>query len=86
VLQKDLVDYTDNLLNVASPGLRNGEDPPRGTAIVTRFQDHLLAFQPQTKAQEIVHSAAVGQFGKFRDERRQRSNVSSGGLANVLWG
>ncbi|MGF6889104.1 tetrahydromethanopterin S-methyltransferase subunit B [Nocardia sp. GAS34] len=86
VLQKDLVDYTDNLLNVAFPGLQDGEDPPGGTAVVTRFQDHLLAFQPQTKAQEIVHAAAIEQFARFDDERRQRINASSGGLPNVLWG
>jgi len=84
-LQKDLVDYTDNLLNVAFPGLQQGEDPPGGTVIVTRFQEDLLAFQPQTKSQEIVHAAAIAQFAKFDDERRQRINASSGGLPDVLW-
>ncbi|MCX4094398.1 DUF4239 domain-containing protein [Nocardia sp. alder85J] len=85
VLRQDLVDYTDNLLDVAFPALRDGQDPPGGTALVTRFQDHLLAFQPQTRAQEIVHQAAIAQFAQFDEQRRHRINASAGGLPNVLW-
>ncbi len=85
VLQKDLADYTDNLLNVAFPDLRKGEDPPGGTMLETRFQRDLLSFQPQTRPQEIIHQAAIEQFAKFDDERRQRINAGSGGLPDVLW-
>ncbi|MQY21090.1 hypothetical protein NRB20_41990 [Nocardia sp. RB20] len=86
VLQQDLVDYTNNLLTVAFPDLRAGQDPPGGTAIVGRFQQHLLAFEPRTRTQEIVHTAAIEQFAKFDDQRRERINATAGGLPDVLWG
>ncbi|RMI29943.1 bestrophin-like domain [Nocardia stercoris] len=85
VLRQDLTDYTGNLLTVAFPDLRDGIDPPGGTAIVGRFQGHLLAFQPQTKSQEIVHAAAIDQFAKFDELRRHRIDAGSGGIPDVLW-
>ncbi|MFD0362232.1 hypothetical protein ACFQZZ_12360 [Nocardia sp. GCM10030253] len=84
-LRRDLVDYTDNVLTVAWPALRAGEEPMGGTALVTRFQEHLLAFQPQTKAEEIVHAATIDQFARFDQDRRHRINATSGGVPGVLW-
>ncbi|MEU8900097.1 hypothetical protein [Nocardia sp. NPDC048505] len=85
VLQRDLVDYTEDVLAVVFPTLRAGEEPMGGTALVTRFQEHLLAFQPSTPAQEIVHAATIEQFAAFDSDRRHRINASQGGIPDVLW-
>ncbi|ATL67298.1 bestrophin-like domain [Nocardia terpenica] len=85
VLQRDLIDYTDNVLNVAWPALQNGVEPMGGTALVTRFQQHMLDFQPHTEADKIVHSAVITQFAQFDQVRRHRINDSSGGIPTVLW-
>ncbi|WP_405180648.1 DUF4239 domain-containing protein [Nocardia sp. NBC_01377] len=85
VLRQDLIDYTDNMLLVCFPALRRGEEPAGGTALVTRFQEHLLAFQPETAAEGIVHAATIDQFARFDQERRHRINAASGGIPDVLW-
>ncbi|KZM69275.1 DUF4239 domain-containing protein [Nocardia terpenica] len=85
VLQKDLVDYTDNAINVAWPALRKGEESTIGTALVTRFQQHLLAFHPQTESDKIVHAAAIEQFAHFIQVRLHRLADSSGGIPNLMW-
>ncbi|TQM26240.1 DUF4239 domain-containing protein [Nocardia bhagyanarayanae] len=84
-LQRDLVDYADNVLTEAWPALREGREPMGGTALVTRFQTNLLAFEPQTTAQEIVHAATIEQFAQFDSDRRHRINATAGGMPDVLW-
>lgn len=85
ILREDLVAYTDNVLTVAWPALREGEEPQGGTALVTRFQEHLLAFEPQTSAQEIIHAAALDEFASFDSARRHRINATANGLPAVMW-
>ncbi|MFC9896522.1 hypothetical protein ACFVMC_22785 [Nocardia sp. NPDC127579] len=85
VLQRDLVLYTEDVLRVVFPTLRAGEEPMGGTALVTRFQEDLLRFQPETPAQEILHAATIDQFAAFDSDRRHRINASQGGIPNVLW-
>ncbi|MGV9615211.1 bestrophin-like domain [Nocardia xishanensis] len=85
LLQKDLVDYADNVLTEAWPALREGREPMGGTALVTRFEVNLLAFEPKTTAQEIVHAATIEQFARFDSDRRHRINATAGGLPDVLW-
>ncbi|MEV0295361.1 hypothetical protein [Nocardia sp. NPDC050710] len=86
VLQQDLIAYTDNMLNVCFPALREGEEPMGGTALVNRFQGHLLDFEPRTKSEEIVHAATIDQFARFDQDRRHRINATAGGIPDVLWG
>ncbi|MBH0780318.1 bestrophin-like domain [Nocardia bovistercoris] len=85
LLQQDLRDYTDNMLDEAFPALRRGAEPVGGTALVTRFQGHLLAFQPDTASEQIVHAATIDQFARFDQERRHRINAAAGGIPDVLW-
>jgi hypothetical protein len=84
-LQKDLKAYTWSVVHVAWPAQQKGQDPKGGTELVTKVQQDLLAFQPQTKAQEILHAAAIQQFAQFSQIRRQRINDASGGIPDVLW-
>ncbi len=84
-LQKDLKAYAWNVIHVVWPAQQKGQDPKGGTALVTRFQNDLLSFEPRTKAQEILHAAAIQQFAQFSQVRRQRINDASGGIPDVLW-
>lgn len=84
-LQADLVAYTENALHEAWPALREGREPRGGTALVSRFQVNLLAFEPATRTQEIVHAATIDQFARFDADRRHRINATAGGLPDVLW-
>lgn len=85
VLEQDLVAYTSDVLEVVWPALRRGEEPPGGTVLVTRFQEHLLAFEPGTNSAGIVHAAAIDQFAQFDQDRRHRISVTSKRIPDVLW-
>ncbi|QLY28936.1 DUF4239 domain-containing protein [Nocardia huaxiensis] len=85
LLRQDLAAYTDNVITVAWPALRRGDEPTGGTALVTRFQEHLLAFQPRTEAESIVHAATIDQFADFDQQRRHRIGAAASSLPDVLW-
>ncbi|MET9215915.1 MULTISPECIES: bestrophin-like domain [unclassified Nocardia] len=85
LLREDLADYTRDVLDVVWPALREGEEPMGGTALVTRFQGHLLEFRPSSSAEEIVHAATIDQFARFDSDRRHRINATKGGIPDVLW-
>ncbi|GEM30460.1 hypothetical protein NN3_14670 [Nocardia neocaledoniensis NBRC 108232] len=85
ILRADLVAYTRDVREVVWPALQRGEEPMGGTALVTRFQGHLLEFRPADTAQEIVHAATIDQFARFDSDRRHRINATKGGIPDVLW-
>ncbi|MFC4123475.1 bestrophin-like domain [Nocardia rhizosphaerae] len=85
VLRDDLTAYTRDVLDVVWPALQRGEEPMGGTALVTRFQTHLLEFRPVDGPQEVVHAATIDQFARFDSDRRHRINATKGGIPDVLW-
>jgi len=84
-LQAMLRDYTRYVIEEAWPAQRRGDIPEGGTELTTAFQDRLLSFQPQTRAEETLHVETVGQFSDFVDYRRQRLHSVSIGLPAPLW-
>jgi hypothetical protein len=84
-LQAMLRDYTEYVIEEAWPAQQRGVIPEGGTVRVTAFQEKLLSFQPQTRAEEVLHAETIRQFGIFVDDRRQRLYSVSTRLPNVLW-
>jgi hypothetical protein len=84
-LQAMLRDYTRYVIEEAWPDQQRGVIPEEGTARITAFQERLLSFQPQTRAEGVLHAETMGQFGVFVDYRRQRLHSVSTGLPTVLW-
>jgi Protein of unknown function (DUF4239) len=80
-----LRDYTRYVIEEAWPAQRRGVIPEGGTARVSAFQEKLLSFQPQTRAEEVLHAETIRQFSIFVDDRRQRLYSVSTGLPAVLW-
>lgn len=58
-LQADLRDYTSYVIEKAWPLQRDGIIPAGGIPLVTRFQDRLASFEPQTNGQNAVYSATL---------------------------
>jgi hypothetical protein len=58
-----LRDYTRYVIEEAWPAQRRGIIPEGGTARTTAFQEKLLAFQPQTRSEAILHAETIEQFG-----------------------
>jgi Protein of unknown function (DUF4239) len=84
-LQAMLRDYTEYVIEEAWPAQQRGIIPEGGTVRVTAFQEKLLSFQPQTRAEEVLHAETIRQFGIFVDDRRQRLYSVSTRLPDVLW-
>jgi hypothetical protein len=72
-LQTMLHDYTRYVIEEAWPAQRRGVIPEGGTARVTVFQDKLLSFQPQTRAEEILHAETLREFGVASGSRHALS-------------
>lgn len=67
------------------PQQQHGIIPEDGTTKLTEFQIKLVAFEPQSTGQQIVHAEAFRQFNEYVDRRRQRLQSVGSGLPDILW-
>jgi hypothetical protein len=84
-LQTMLRDYTRYVIEEDWPAQQRGDIPQGGTVRVTAFEEKLLSFQPQTRAEEILHAETLRELDEFNDDRHQRLESISTGLPAVLW-
>ena len=80
-----LREYTRYVIEEAWPLQRQGLVPPGGVKRVADFQASLVSFEPQTKAQEALHDAAMRQFNSFFEYRRTRLYSVNSGIPPLLW-
>ena len=67
------------------PLLKKGNTYGGGRPRMEAFEQRLLAFEPQTKTQEIVHGAAIQQLNSFLEQRRLRIYSAGSGIPAGLW-
>ena len=67
------------------PAQQRGVISRASTALVTTFQQELLAFEPETPGQEILHAETIREFNAFVEARRQRLYGVEKGLPVELW-
>ncbi len=77
--------YTRYVIDEAWPLQRQGIVPPGAVKQVGEFQESLIRFEPQTKAQEALHAAAMRQFGDFFEQRRIRLYSVNSSIPGLLW-
>jgi hypothetical protein len=80
-----LREYTRYVIEDAWPLQRQGLVPPGGVKRVADFQAGLVSFEPQTRAQEALHDAAMRQFNSFYESRRTRLYSVNSGIPPLLW-
>ena len=80
-----LRDYTRYVIKYAWPLQRRGIVPEEGTIRARAFQERLIAFQPATPAQEIIHAEALRQFNVFLEARRLRLFSVNSSLPPSMW-
>lgn len=85
-LQRDLRDYTDQVIHVAWPLQRRGKTPTEGFAHMTRFQSALNHFEPATEGQKILHAETLRAYNLLIQARRMRLDAASTNLPTVMWG
>jgi hypothetical protein len=83
---KNLIkDHTRYLIEEAWPQQRKGIVPVDESHRITALQARLALFEPQTKAQELLHENTLRQFNTFYEDRRARIYSLTSGIPAILW-
>jgi hypothetical protein len=84
-LQRELRDYTDQVIHEAWPLQRRGRIPTAGIAHMTRFQAVLDKFEPATEGQKLLHGETLRAYNQMIQARRLRLDAVGTGLPAVMW-
>lgn len=77
--------YTEQVIEEAFPMMHKGQVPSGGVEMMNRVQDAMLAFQPSSEAEKIVHAEAFRAFNTLNSARRMRLDAVHTSLPSVLW-
>ena len=80
-----LRDYCRYVYKYAWKDYANGEIPSGEQTRISAFHERLLAFEPQTETQKIVHAETIRQFNVFLENHRVRENSITTGIPMVMW-
>ena len=84
-LQEGLRQYTREVIDVAWPLQRKGVIKTGGTEFLDAFQKDLVAVEPSSEGQKILHAEAYREFNRLVEFRRMRLQSVNGGLSVALW-
>ena len=84
-LQNLLRAHTRYLIEEAWPQQRMGIVPVDESHRITALQARLALFDPQSKAQELLHQNTLRQFNTFYEDRRARIYSLTSGIPPILW-
>ena len=84
-LQKDLREYTEQVIQQAWPAQQRGEVPKGGIEHMSRFQAALTKFEPTTEGQKILHGETLRAYNQLIQARRMRLDAVHTGLPAVMW-
>lgn len=84
-LQGEVRSYVDYLINVAWPAQKRGQATDEATRMLTKLEQDLVAFEPKTAGQQILHGQALGQYNDIAGLRRKRLHAIDAGLPSVMW-
>lgn len=85
VLQEGLRQYAREVIDNSWPLQRKGIIPLGGTDLLDAFQKKIVAFEPATDGQKILHAEAYREYNRLVEFRRLRMQGVNGGLSGVLW-
>ena len=84
-LQGDLADYTQYVIHEAWPLQQRGETPGGGVEYMNRFQTRLIAFEPVSEGQKLLHAEALRAYNHLIEARRLRLDAVGTQLPTVMW-
>jgi hypothetical protein len=80
-----LRDYTRYVIKYGWPEYRKGRIPKGGATRIEAFHERMLAFEPQTKTEELVFAEALRQFNVFLEHQRVREQSVNTGIPPIMW-
>jgi len=78
-------EYTRYVVEDAWPLQRRGVVAREGVARMNAVQAMLFAFEPKSKAQEIIHAQTMAQFFEMAEVRRARIQSIDAGVPKMMW-
>jgi len=84
-LQKEVRDYVAYVIHEAWPLQQHGQVPSGGVERMNRFQGILIAFEPATEGQKLLHAEALRAYNNMIQARRLRLDAVGTGLPAVMW-
>jgi hypothetical protein len=84
-LEQELRTYTQFIVEKDWPAHRRGDVPEEGTQLLDQFENLLMAFEPSTEREKIVHAEALRTLDSIVEQRRLRLESVSTGLPVALW-
>jgi hypothetical protein len=84
-LQTELREYTDQIIHGAWPLMARGKLPSAGVEHMNRFQAILIAFEPATDGQKLLHGECLRAYNQMIIARRLRLDAMNTGLPAVMW-
>ena len=85
IMQDDLRRYARQVIDVGWPLQRKGIVLNDEGAILTDFQTHFMAFEPQNERQKILAAEAYRTFNELTEARRVRLNSVAVEMPEPLW-
>lgn len=80
-----LRDYTRYVYKYAWPLQQKGIIPDGGRIRIIAFHEKLVAFEPRTKGEELLHAETLRQFNVFVEARHMRLHSVTTGIPYVMW-
>ncbi len=80
-----LRDYCRFVIKYSWPAQRKGLIDDGGMTRLVALQEKLSVFEPQTKAQEILHAETMRQYNQLLEYRRMRLYAVNTGIPAVMW-
>jgi hypothetical protein len=84
-LQTELRTYVEHVIQKEWPLQQHGEVPTGGVALLNEFQTTLIAFEPVTEGQKLLHGEALRAYNEMIQARRLRLDAVGTGLPGVMW-
>jgi len=84
-LQDHLREYTRYVIEEAWPLQARGKVPGGGVERMDRFQAILVAFEPATEGQKLLHGETLRAYNQMIQARRLRLDAVNTGLPGVMW-
>ncbi len=80
-----LRDYCRYVIKYGWPAYQEGKVPQGGSVRIRAFQERMLAFEPQTRVQELVFAESLRQFNVFMEHQRVREQSVNTGIPSIMW-
>jgi hypothetical protein len=73
------------VIKYAWPLQRKGIVPVQGGIALTAFMERLVAYEPRTKAEEVLLAETLRQYNRLQEFRQMRRYSTTAGIPLVMW-